>query len=123
MLHYNINKNHLKWFSHLSSLIGYIAITCLNYDRAVRCILLLCKYIISNASSKQTETDGLHILREAIPDIWALILVSALPGTCSTVGSMQLTIFACKMRMEISIHSKVIWYIEYNIIQIVMHKQ
>ena len=64
------------------------------------------KYIIFNASFKQAETEGLHILREVIPDFWALIVESALPGTCSTVGSMQLTILACKMRMDITIHLK-----------------
>ena len=46
-------------------------------------------------------------MREVIPDFGALIVKSELPGTCSTIGSIQLTILACKMRMNISIHLKV----------------
>ena len=68
--------------------------------------LLLIEYIIFNASFKQAETEGLHIMREVIPYFWALIVKSALPGTCSTEGSMQSTIFACKMRMDIHFHLK-----------------
>ena len=69
-------------------------------------ILLLIEYIIFNASFKQAETEGLHITREVIPYVWALIVKSALPGTCSTEGSMQPRILACIMRMNIHIHLK-----------------
>ena len=69
-------------------------------------ILLLIEYIIFNASFKQAETECLHIMWEVIPYFWALIVKSALPGTCSTEGSMQPTILACKMRMDIHIYLK-----------------
>ena len=85
LVHYKINKDHFKWVSYQSSHISYMAITCLYYDRAVRCILLLVKGVIFNASFEQAETEGLHILWEVIPDLWALIAESALPGTCCTV--------------------------------------
>ena len=88
----------------------------------MRCVLLLIKYIISNVSFEQAETEGLHILREVIPDFWALIVESALPGTCSAVGSMQLTILACKMGMDISIHLKAKQGIGHYIIQTFIHK-
>ena len=69
-------------------------------------ILLLIEYIAFNASFKQAETEGLHIMWEVIPYFWALIVKSAMPGKCSTEGSMQPTILACKMRMDIHIHLK-----------------
>ena len=62
-------------------------------------------------------------MRGVIPDLWALIVKSALPGTCSTVGSMQLEILACKIRMDIHIHEKVKYYTRPYIVQIYIHKQ